>query len=328
MLELEYPGTGWVYLGETGAEPLLSYIGRDNTGTDSTKFSLRAQKKGKTLLHFYREDVITNSVIDDYVEVTVDDPKRGQSATVKAPPYKSFDTAEPDAPQTAQTGTRPAQQTPETLPPAPPAAPATPTTPAPPQSTPQQSAPTVTPETQTARADPAAPDAGTRNDGRPTTVIQENNAERPAQAPDTAVQSSSARTPEQGTVQGTVPAQGRPAEPPRTTQPGSALPNAGRDSPSEDDVADLYERALRAYNRGEQTDALSLINRYLATTVVEIDKGLYLRGLILEANSPVQDIKSSFNSYNSLIEQFPSSTLWQPAKNRIIYLNRYYFDIR
>jgi hypothetical protein len=71
-LDILYPGTGWVYLGEQGTSGLVSYIGRKQIG-GNTVFTLHADKAGQTLLQFYRSDGLTRSDVNVYVELTITD---------------------------------------------------------------------------------------------------------------------------------------------------------------------------------------------------------------------------------------------------------------
>lgn len=94
FLDLRYPGNGWVYLGEVSAEgasigtPSLTYFGRRCTSND-TNFTLRSIKPGSTILHFYKQDVLTATFIDDFVQVTITDKEAQVGSRVIAPNYGS-----------------------------------------------------------------------------------------------------------------------------------------------------------------------------------------------------------------------------------------------
>ncbi|MCR5218303.1 hypothetical protein, partial [Treponema sp.] len=69
-LEVIYPGSGWVYLGEKDDTELMRYFGRKrNSG--KTSFTLRARAEGTTLLHFYKNDPLTGRYLDDYLEIII-----------------------------------------------------------------------------------------------------------------------------------------------------------------------------------------------------------------------------------------------------------------
>ena len=63
-----------------------------------------------------------------------------------------------------------------------------------------------------------------------------------------------------------------------------------------------------------------------ATT--NIDEGLLLKGKILEARSELQDIKGAIEVYNTLMKDYPASIHWDEANKRIIYLKRFYLEVR
>ena len=94
FLDLRYPGNGWVYLGEVTTEglsigtPNFPYFGRRRTSND-TNFTLRSIKSGSTILHFYKQDVLTATFIDDFVQVTITDRVAQTGSRVIAPNYDS-----------------------------------------------------------------------------------------------------------------------------------------------------------------------------------------------------------------------------------------------
>lgn len=94
FLDLRYPGNGWVYLGEVTTEglsigtPNFTYFGRRRTSND-TNFTLRSIKSGSTILHFYKQDVLTATFIDDFVQVTITDKVAQTGSRVIAPNYDS-----------------------------------------------------------------------------------------------------------------------------------------------------------------------------------------------------------------------------------------------
>ena len=85
-IEVDYPGNGWIFIGEDSEEPLFKYFGRKLGGTN-TNFTLRSTKSGKTQLHFYKNDVLTSRYIDDYLEVEVLAEKALTNEKLQAPLY-------------------------------------------------------------------------------------------------------------------------------------------------------------------------------------------------------------------------------------------------
>jgi len=83
-LEVWYPGSGWVYLGDVSAQNGLSYETRklDNT---NTLFTFKALKPGDYLLEFSRFDVLEDSFLSDALAVTVTDSTDTRLNKVRAP---------------------------------------------------------------------------------------------------------------------------------------------------------------------------------------------------------------------------------------------------
>ncbi len=84
-LDIEYPGTGWMYLGDNEGMQTLQYSLR-KLQNDVTTFILRASKEGKVVLHFYKNDVLTGKAIDDYLSVSIQGVSKTASH-IKAPSY-------------------------------------------------------------------------------------------------------------------------------------------------------------------------------------------------------------------------------------------------
>ena len=107
-VDVVYPGSGWIYMGEQDEEKKFRYFGR-KLGTENTTFTLRSIKSGKTLLHFYKNDVLNSGYIDDYLEVEVsgDSAKANEKATAPSyaqavPKKQERKSAEPETKNTAQ----------------------------------------------------------------------------------------------------------------------------------------------------------------------------------------------------------------------------------
>lgn len=94
-LDIRYPGTGWFYLGEVTKDgnsigtPSLTYFGRRRTSED-TSFTMKSTKPGTTILHFYKQDVLSATFIDDFLEVTITDKVAQNGFRVIAPNYETI----------------------------------------------------------------------------------------------------------------------------------------------------------------------------------------------------------------------------------------------
>lgn len=85
-LDVVYPGGGWIYLGETDGTKLFSFFGK-RFGDADTIFTLRAKNEGKTILHFYKNDILTGNAIDDWLEAIVEDKTGSADERITAPSY-------------------------------------------------------------------------------------------------------------------------------------------------------------------------------------------------------------------------------------------------
>ncbi len=87
-LEVWYPGTGWVYLGDTSAQNGLAYETRKLDKAD-TLFAFRAVKSGTFLLEFSRYDVVSDEFVSDVLSVTVMPPVPARLGRIRAPDWRS-----------------------------------------------------------------------------------------------------------------------------------------------------------------------------------------------------------------------------------------------
>ena len=86
-LDISYPGNGWIFMGATDNSKNITYFGR-KLGTQNTNFSLQARIPGTKILHFYKNDNLTNQIIDDYIEVRVLEERGSNQTHVEAPEFK------------------------------------------------------------------------------------------------------------------------------------------------------------------------------------------------------------------------------------------------
>lgn len=100
-LEVWYPGSGWVYLGDASAQNGLEYQTRKLDKTD-TLFTFRAVKEGSYLLEFTRFDVLEDSFASDTLSVSVYVPDAKKIGKVRAPDYRASSTG--SAARTASDG--------------------------------------------------------------------------------------------------------------------------------------------------------------------------------------------------------------------------------
>lgn len=273
FLDINYPGTGWVYLGEVERENILVFHGRKiDKASNSTTFTLRSRKSGKAVLHFYKNDNLTGKYIDDYIEVVINTESAVDDIHVKSPDYASVVPPKPVKPQPVI------------------------------EETPQSDA--VITESKTAVKSPDRVADVTKpadSDLNIQTIIQNANM-----------------TQSQTEVENSVSI--APAD-------SSKLTDGGAKSPVEL-TGDLLEQAKKAYEAKKYTEALEYIRAFLSDASERIDEGIFTEAQILEANSDVQNIKEAISDYETVIKNWPASRFWKKAKERSIYLQRFYIDIR
>jgi len=90
----------------------------------------------------------------------------------------------------------------------------------------------------------------------------------------------------------------------------------------------LLEKAKKEFEEKKFADALRDAQEYYNNAQTRLDEALYLLGQISESNSNIRDIRFAVDSYDMLIKRFPASKYWKEAKQRSIYLKRFYIDIR
>lgn len=112
-------------------------------------------------------------------------------------------------------------------------------------------------------------------------------------------------------------------------EPGSIVQQENTDVSSEQpSVSDLFAQAQQAYNSKDYETAASCINSFIKNSTQRLDEALYLKGLIFEAKSGIQNVKIALSAYKAVVNGWPESSVWNSANERAIYLERFYFNIR
>jgi hypothetical protein len=125
---------------------------------------------------------------------------------------------------------------------------------------------------------------------------------------------------------GVTPPSTVPAVPPAVETTGSAAPatlEASGSLPSE-----YLAKAKEAYDAGRPPDALDILDQYRAAYPGGSDEAYWLYGQALEANSPSRDIRRALDYYRRLVNEYPQSARYDAARQRIAYLERFFFNIR
>lgn len=296
-LDVTYPGTGWVYLGDSQESNVMRYFGR-KVGSGDTLFTLRSSKPGSTVLHFFKNDVLTGAYIDDYLAVTVQEARALNADHVTAPSYASSvpprlvssstsdQSATESAPTAATADTGALKKTNDT------------------------SATLLVPAKSAATTSSSAKNAVNEDESHVQTLIQTSES-----APSAA--SSSSTNQNRQSVQSTDQSVST------ATSANASITDVS--SLSSDDILSL---AQKAYQNGKYKETLSYLDAFFDKAVTRIDEGLFLQGQTLESNSEVRNIKSALDTYETLVKLYPQSIDWDKANERITYLKRFYFNIR
>ncbi len=288
-LDIAYPGTGWIYLGEMDGSSLLRYEKRE-IGDGDTFFTLQARKTGTAILHFYKSDALAGNYIDDYLSVSISGTSRN-GEHVEAPTYADIVPPRPSFQQStavAQALQERAGEEKET-----------------PSGSIQYIPSQDSQETDNSFVSQA--ESGKSEDDKSATVIQTNSS--------SAVSENTATT-----AKASSQASSETTETDRENNKKEDTSNL-----SEKEILDLAQKAYEAKN---YTESLSYLEDFFDKAVSLTDEGLYLKGKVLETPSSSRNIKEALSSYKAIVNNYPESDFWDDASKRISYIERIYFDIR
>lgn len=229
ILQVSFPGTGWLFLGDEYNSDTLTFEKRDIYETQ-TDFQLKSVQSGTALLHFFKQDMLTNESINDYLLVTVNN-RTGRWEVVNAPDYV-FTSLEDEIIDYEE------------------------------------------------YSDSEYDDYYFIED-EPEVIVFEDNL------------------------------------------------YFVDDSISKKEIIDLAESFYQDDFYYETLDQLNYYFEVIGDSTDEYtDYALFLKGQLLEKQSPIRNIKESLTAYKQLITNFPDSKYWDSAKQRVTYLERFYFNVR
>ncbi len=363
-LDVTYPGSGWLYLGQTDGQNDFVFGGR-KLGEKDTTFTLRSRKAGTRLLHFYKNDGLTGKSIDDYLEVTVTD-EAGSHERITAPAYA--DAVPPPAKITAETvraaeeaerqraltdgaerNGAAAESGAETPRPdgggkSAAAAAGAADTHSESESAARRTAPgrtaaaaADTPPSSEAAATPAVSaretpprrntaDAGSARETARSGNAAASSAAREAASRPAGSENSAREAPQE--ISGALPSSAARPETGGAEDSAGDAPDAAADGGISATADELLAAARRLFEAGEYAQALETLNTFFGLAVSGIDEGLFLQGQILESKSETRNIKGAIDSYDLIIKNYPASRFWDQANRRSIFLKRFYINIR
>ena len=320
LIDVVYPGKGWIYQGNidedgnTDAQQRNFAFGGRKIGAENQTFTVRARNAGAFLLHFYKNDALTGSYIDDYLEVNVEDNAAPLDSRTTAPDYAQA--VPPPAKITAETvkaekARRAAKE--QT------AAEETDEPPAPKSTKILENAQTKT----TADAAPVNP----VSDEDIRTSVTETELETTSGKDENMPESEAgrlempARMLEENALEAEKRSEIRP--------PAQAEPLQNDESETEVMTADdLLTLAKTQYESKEYEKSFETLKKFFLQAHDKIDEGLLLQGAVLESPSPIRNIKNAIDSYDELVRSYPKSAVCKEAAKRSTYLKRFYINIR
>jgi Tfp pilus assembly protein PilF len=119
-----------------------------------------------------------------------------------------------------------------------------------------------------------------------------------------------------------------PVAPAAAVTPREAAPARMAELSPDSLPEDYMVRARREYEAGRVREALAVLDRFRERFPLGSDEAWWLYGQVLEAGSPVRDIRAALDYYRRLVREYPQSPRYAAARQRIAYLERYYFNIR
>ena len=94
-------------------------------------------------------------------------------------------------------------------------------------------------------------------------------------------------------------------------------------------IEDWLKRAREEYDAGRIKNALDALDQFMILYPAGSDEAFWLYGQSLEANNEAtRDIRLSLDYYRRLTREFPLSGRYDEARQRIAYLERFYFNIQ
>ncbi len=91
--------------------------------------------------------------------------------------------------------------------------------------------------------------------------------------------------------------------------------------------AELADKLRTAFEEEKYEAAISFADEYLES-FFEYDEILFIKARSLEEKTKSRNIRTAYNLYRKITDEYPESDFWQEANNRAVYLERFYFSIR
>ncbi len=257
-------------------------------GTKDTKFSLQARNAGNKIVHFYKNDPLSGRYLDDYVEVIILSENGSNKTHIEAPEYK-LPVQKKEVEAVKEAEAKNVEEEAEEE--------------------------KITNTTSNAVEKENTSSSTTDN----KTSTSEDTSEESTKTAAEEV-SDSTKTETSAETNTTTVATSSEEENTEAYESSSVQAYSSPET--------LLQEAQVLYNEKEYSAALAKLNQFFEYSTDNRDTALYLKGQILEAKSEVRDIKGAMEAYTSLTKNYPASKLWDSANKRIIYLKRFYLEVR
>ena len=325
-----YPGNGWIYIGEEKTPALLTYFGR-MTDSSRTTFTLRSGNAGETFLHFYKNDALTGKTIDDYLQVTVEDKIASPEEKTIAPSYAEI---VPPQFQKRQNGisiendktdikndefeNSSASDKNQIL----------------------KDNKTNTQESENLENGNSGEKSYIQNprENRENQNFSSNDVKTLVSTPENQPPQKNAASSVSGNLYQNQKNDSKKSNPKdensslsneNETQENFVLePEVQMADEENESGEELLEKAKSLFDEKKYAESLESCLDCINISNENLDEAYYLLGQIYETESPVKNIRNALDAYTEVTKNFPLSKLWQKAKERSVYLKRFYIDIR
>lgn len=317
-LDIVYPGTGWIYLGEEDGKNSMRYFGR-KIGEKNTVFSLRSREEGSTILHFYKNDGLTGKFIDDYLQVDI----KGMNKTTEhavAPSYAEVVPPKPENRTKAakENAARSEEDEDDTM---------VKTVITPVASGSGEKMPAVSKTSGSSRSAPASSSKVTSRKKSDDSARKETPADNDGAK--TLIQNTkSEKTTSSGEKPRTYPKSENSQSHDAEKQSENNLTGTSIENTENMGADEILDKAKESFKNKKYEETLAYLENFFTKATTKIDEGLWIQGQVFESNSSVRNIKSALDTYETIVRRYPQSINWAKANERITYLRKFYFNIR
>ena len=317
-LDIVYPGTGWIYLGEEDGKNSMRYFGR-KIGEKNTVFSLRSREEGSTILHFYKNDSLTGKFIDDYLQVDI----KGMNKTTEhavAPSYAEVVPPKPENRTKAakENAARSEEGEDDTM---------VKTVITPVASGSCEKMPAVSKTSGSSRSAPASSSKVTSRKKSDDSARKETPADNDGAK--TLIQNTkSEKTTSSGEKPRTYPKSENSQSHDAEKQSENNVTGTSIENTENMGADEILDKAKESFKNKKYEETLAYLENFFTKATTKIDEGLWIQGQVFESNSSVRNIKSALDTYETIVRRYPQSINWAKANERITYLRKFYFNIR